>query len=57
MLEWLEAMTPAELSRQAAHYATQARAAALQATREAFDRLAAECAALAAERQVGAEAG
>jgi hypothetical protein len=50
MLDWLEAMTPAELSRQATHYATLARTAALKATREAFDRLSAECAALAAER-------
>jgi hypothetical protein len=50
MLEWLEDMTPAELSRQATHYANLARTAALKATREAFDRLSAECAALAAER-------
>jgi hypothetical protein len=50
MLKWLEDMTPAELSKQAADYATLARTAALQGTREAFDRLAVRCAALAAER-------
>ena len=54
MLDWLEDMTPPELSRQATHYATLARTAVLQATREAFNRLSAECAALAAERR-GAE--
>jgi hypothetical protein len=51
MLEWLENMTPAELSKQAIAYATLARAAALQATHEAFIRLSVECAALAAERE------
>ena len=50
MLEWLEDMTPVELSRQATHYAILARTAALTATREAFDRLSTECTALAAER-------
>jgi hypothetical protein len=50
MLKWLEDMTPAELSKQAADYATLARTAVLQGTREAFDRLAVRCAALAAER-------
>jgi hypothetical protein len=50
MLKWLEDMTPAELSKQAADYATLARTAVLQGTREVFDRLAVRCAALAAER-------
>jgi hypothetical protein len=51
MLDWLNEMTPAELSKQAANYANLARAAALVSTREAFDRLAIKCAALAAERE------
>ena len=50
MLDWLDEMTPAELSKQAADYTTLAKAASLVSTREAFDRLAIKCAALAAER-------
>jgi len=50
MLDWLKAMTPAELSKQGATYVTLAAGARLTSTREAFDRLAKKCAALAAEK-------
>ena len=50
MLDWLEDLTPTELSKQSADYETLASAASLEATREAFGRLAARCAALAVER-------
>ena len=50
MLEWLEDMTPAELSKQAADYEARAKAAILEATREAFSRLAVQCATLTVER-------
>ena len=50
MLDWLKAMTPAELSKQGATYATLAASATLTSTREAFDRLAKKCAALATEK-------
>jgi hypothetical protein len=50
MLDWLTEMTAAELSEQAAFYATRASATALVSTRHAFGRLASQCAALAEER-------
>lgn len=50
MLDWLETLSPAELSKQAAAYATLAADAALTSTRAAFARLADECENLAVER-------
>jgi hypothetical protein len=51
MLDWVIEMTAAELSEQAAAYAALAKTGALASTREAFARLASQCAALAAERE------
>ena len=51
MLDWLESMTPTELEKQAANYTALANVAVGESTREAFSRLAAGCAALAAERE------
>ena len=51
MLDWVEEMTAAELSEQAAAYAALAKTGALASTREVFARLARQYAALAAERE------
>jgi hypothetical protein len=51
MLDWVDEMTAAELSHQAAAYAALAKTGALASTREVFARVASQCAALAAERK------
>jgi len=51
MLEWIENMTSAELSDQAAIYTRKAGEAAGTETRESFGRLATQLAALAAARK------
>jgi len=52
MSDWrcLSEKTAAQLSEHAVGYTILAKTAALAATREAFDRLAKRCAAMAAER-------
>jgi hypothetical protein len=51
MLDWIDEMTAAELSEQAAAYAALAKTGTLASTREVFARLASQCAALAAKRK------
>jgi hypothetical protein len=51
MLDWVDEMTAAELSHQAAANAALAKTGALATTREVFARVASQCAALAAERK------
>jgi hypothetical protein len=55
MIEWLNKMNSADLSKQASIYAMRASEAVGMGTRETFDRLATECAALAALRKVEEE--
>jgi hypothetical protein len=51
MLDWLDEMTAAEVSEQAAAYAALAKTGALASTREVFAQLASQCAVLAAKRE------